>query len=92
MGGLSRGSKLSDSPPAVAGVSLDLFKSILREMEKLGERVKIQECLANSFFIWLPVEIDLNISGPENILNCVSLIQPSSVRCWDRMFRSIQRY
>lgn len=28
--------------------------------------MKIQE-----FFIWLPVEIDLNISGTENILNCV---------------------
>ena len=54
--------------------------------------MKIQESLANSFFIWLPVGIDLNVSGTENILNYVSLKQPSSVHFWDRTFSDIQRY
>jgi hypothetical protein len=95
MGGLALDSKLANSPPSANGISLNLLKSIFFE-ENGKVRVKVKNTRVSGQLIFsfgfLPVGIDLNISGTENILNCVSLIQPSSVHFWDRMFRDIQRY
>ena len=80
LGGSQFGSKLSAYQPMASPQQLNLLVSILGEWRGQGEGWGggIQASLANSLLIWLHVGVDLNTSGIENILDCVSLKHSSS--------------
>lgn len=81
LGGSQFGSKLSAYQPMASPQQLNLLVSILGEWRGQGEGWGggIQASLANSLLIWLHVGVDLNTSGIENILDCVSLKHSSTI-------------